>query len=175
VVQIQQVVSEYRVPHQVYDNREEDVLRFGNDKNVVERVAPIPVDVFNASINDRVAEQLVGRNRGNIGPYVDRNGTWRADFEARPRRDGAIGRVRNPPLVICALAREKGTPLDFRQRVKLRRTHIAQFQPAVPELADIDCAREDFDNLAGSAEQRQGHAYFEHLRLMNKIRRTPVN
>jgi len=65
------MVSEYRIPHQVYDNREEDVLRFGNYKDVVERVVTIPVDVFNTSIDDRVVEQFVDRNGGNIGPYVD--------------------------------------------------------------------------------------------------------
>jgi len=107
----------------------------------------------------------------------DRNGTWRADFETRPAGTAQWGGFETRPysLLICVLAREKGTPMDFRQRVKLRRTHIEQFQPAVPQLADIDCAHEDFDNLVGSAEQRQGHAYFVHLRLMKQNPRRPVN
>jgi len=65
------VLSEYRVPHQVYYDHEEDVLRFGNYKDVIERVAPVAVDVFNIFIDVRVAEQFGGRNGGNIGPNVD--------------------------------------------------------------------------------------------------------
>ena len=65
------MVSEYRAPHQVYDNREEDVLRFGNYEDVVERVVLIAVDVFNASIDNDIAEQFVGRNVRDVGPNVD--------------------------------------------------------------------------------------------------------
>ena len=58
-------------------------------------------------------------------------------------------------LLICALPREEGTPVDFRQRAKLRRTHIEQFQSAVRQLADIDGARDDFADgpLADSGER----------------------
>jgi len=62
------VVFDFRVPLQIYDKCEEDVLRLGNYEDAVERVAPIAVDVFDVSIDNCGTKQVFGRNGRNMGP-----------------------------------------------------------------------------------------------------------
>ena len=65
------MVTEYRISHQVYYDRDKDILRSSNDKNVIERVIPIAIDMFDASIDNYVTEQFVGRNGRDLGPNID--------------------------------------------------------------------------------------------------------